>query len=216
MMRTRIKGNGTKSTANADSEPDFYSMPSVKPLSETPRKPPTKTTWKVTYEQTIKPKQDVKVKRPPARQPRRISSDAADFAPPPKVQKSMAVAVEPPMVQSSDDRILPFPRPSSFPAILPLVMPVLPKSTGLEQPGPVITPPHTPNLEDDEDMLPPAPDIPAWMLSDSAPLNEPLLFEGKTFHYLDACSFDCLHEDRHSVEAGGFSMKEADEFLAGI
>lgn len=216
MMRTRIKGTGTKAAVNTDNEPDFYSMPSVKPLSQTPRKPPTKTTWKVTYEQPIKKKQDSssKMKRPAAKQLRRISDMQVDLAPPPKVQRTMEQTVEPPMVQSSDDRILPFPRPSSFSAILPLVMPVLPKSTGLDQPGMVITPPHTPEIQ--EDVLPPAPEIPEWMLSDTTSLNEPIVFEGKTFHYLDACSFDCLHEDRQSVEAGGFSMKEADEFLAGI
>lgn len=198
-------------------------MPSVKPLSQTPRQPPTKTTWKVTYEQKVTKKQDVKKqdvkKQPPAKQLHRrvsLAMEEDDLKPPPKPQ-NVESFFEPPMVQSSDPTP-PFPKPASYPSMLPLVMPVLPMSTaGVEEASsPVITPPSTPMQEDD--IPPPPPEMPDnWMLSDSAmPLTEPLVFEGKTFHYLDACSFDCLHEDRGADQEWGFSMKDADEFLAGM
>jgi len=219
MMRTRIKGTGTKAAMNPESEPDFYSMPSVKPLSQTPRKAPAKTTWKMTIEPPLENKQDKKPKR--VVQHRRVSV-CEDYQPP-AVKRSATVVeppmksaqvFEPPMIQNSEP-VFPLPRPTSFPAILPLVMPVLPKSMDLEQPAPVITPPSTPMQE--EDLLPPAPEMPdGWMLSDSAPLGEPLIFEGKTFHFLDACSFDCVQEDGGHDQAWGFSMKDSDAFFAGM
>jgi hypothetical protein len=250
MMRTRIKGTGTKAAMNPESEPDFYAIPPVKPLDETPRKPPNKTTWKMTYESTpLKKKQD---KKPTLQvKHRRVSVCESDYEPfvvqssesvcesdyealavqssesvcesdyEPLVVKSnelsespMIESYEPPMVQSSEP-VLPMPRPPSYAAILPLVMPVLPKSSmELDQTAPTITPPSTPMQEDEL----PATEIPdEWMLSDDDPLDQALVFEGKTFHFLDACSFDCLHEDQGYDQAScGLSLKDSDAFFAGM
>jgi hypothetical protein len=226
MMRTRIKGTGTKAAMNPESEPDFYAMPPVKPLDETPRKPPNKTTWKMTYEPPpLKKKQDKKPKSQVKH--RRVSVCESDYEPlvvqsselseSPMVESyepPMVESYEPPMVESSEP-VLPMPRPPSYPAILPLVMPVLAKSSmDLDQTAPTITPPSTPMQEDEL----PATEIPdEWMLSDGDPLDQPLAFEGKTFHFLDACSFDCLHEDQGYDQAScGLSLKDSDAFFAGM
>ena len=208
MMRTRIKGTGTKASMNPDSEPNFYQMPFVQPLSQTPRKPPTQTTWKMTFEQ--KPQEKKAIKRAIKQRCVSIGDDvgpldivSGDFEP-------LAVAVDA-VVEGAQPPLLS--RPASYPKILPLCMPVLP---ALEQPTSMtVTPPQTPTLE--ADLPPPPPEMPGdWLLADSILQDEMLFFEGKTFHYLDACSFDCLQEDRGYDPAWGFSMKDSDEFFAGM
>lgn len=227
-MRTRIKGTGTKGSMNPETEPDFYAMPPIKPLDQMPPKPPTGNipTWKVTYTQTVKTK-----KKPKPAFARRVSVEpqmVVQRAEPPVVQSSRQFINEkiepsfvqsseqfntekatPSMVQSADD-VLPIPRPPSYPKILPLVMPILPKCDT----SAIITPPLTPQPDGDLSTSE-MPD--EWLLSDSSPLDEPISFEGKTFHYLDACSFDCLQEERGNDQSSwGFSLKDSDAFFAGL
>jgi hypothetical protein len=228
MMRTRIKGTGTKGAISHETEPDFSAMPPVKPLDQTPLKPPNNnTTWKMTYTQTLKKKEEEN-KPKPKLQHRRVSLGEEPMAvqsiEPPVVQSAQhfiaepqfnTEKAEPSMVQSAEIAFL-MPRPPSYPRILPLVMPVLPRTTEFDETRSTITPPQTPLLEDD--LPPPAAEIPNdWLLSDSVPLDDPISFEGKTFHYLDACSFDCLHEERENDQSSwGFSMKDSDVFFAGM
>ena len=65
-MRTRIKGTGTKAAMNPETEPDFNSMPPIKPLDQTPLNKPTgeTNTWKVTYTQSLKKHRRTKEKAP--------------------------------------------------------------------------------------------------------------------------------------------------------
>ena len=66
MMRYRIKGTGTKGAVNPENEPDFNTMPPIKPLDQTPLNKPTgeTTTWKVTYTQSLKKHRQEKEKTP--------------------------------------------------------------------------------------------------------------------------------------------------------
>ena len=102
----------------------------------------------------------------------------------------------------------------------PLVMPVLPRSndslrntaTPTSFPAPTVTPPQTPQQVQ---ILPPA-EVPSdWLLSDSTflgPEDDAITFEGKTFHYLDSSSFECLDDNKDPL--AWISIKETDELFA--
>jgi hypothetical protein len=226
MMRTRIKGTGTKAAMNPETEPDFNTMPPIKPLDQTPLNKPTgeTTTWKVTYTQSLKKHRQEKENAPkPTHKHRRVSMSEEPttttiqrFEPPvvpskvPTAEQFIPEKAKSSMVYNAENEeeiALSLSRPPSYPKILPLVMPVLPRSCSS-----TVTPPQTPELP------PPAPETPDdWLLSDTSPLDEPISFEGKTFHYLDACSFDCLTEDRGNDQSSrGFNHKEMDDFFAGL
>jgi hypothetical protein len=230
MMRTRIKGTGTKGAINPEAEPDFNSMPPIKPLDQTPLNKPDdeKTAWKVKYTQSMKKHRQDKEKAPkPTLKHHRVSTcddpmtaptstTPQRFAPPvvPSAEHFISEKAQPSTISSKKDDeefALSLSRPPSYPKILPLVMPVLPRSCPS-----TVTPPQTPVL--DEALPPPVPEMPDdWLLSDTGPLDEPISFEGKTFHYLDACSFDCLAEDGGNDQSTrGFSLKDTDEFFAGL
>ena len=222
MMRTRIKGTGTKAAMNPETEPDFNTMPPIKPLDQTPLNKPTGETTTWFFTQSLKKQRQEKEKPPkPTLKHRSVSmgeepmttSTVQSFEPP--VVPSKLPTTEQFISEKPKSSVLYNPekeeeitfslsRPPSYPKILPLVMPILPISCPS-----TVTPPQTPELP------PPVPEMPDdWLLSDTGPLDEPISFEGKTFHYLDACSFDCLTEDRGNDQPSqGFNRRKQMTFL---
>lgn len=64
MVRTRIKGTGIKASSNPTHEPNFYGMPFVRPLDDTPVSPLTVSLIRVNSEEKIEPAASMNKKLP--------------------------------------------------------------------------------------------------------------------------------------------------------